>query len=158
MFSPSTVRAPSQRRPPPAASKPRVRVSPNRRLRSVRIARIVSFPALPGYQSRWEWSGKRGNRAPSQRLLPPAASNARVPGRASRRWSRLRMWGESHGWGASSYWECSGVCLTQLADICRSTFCFSFPSTAGIWTIPKTAHKSKASQRRDTTTYACRRA
>jgi hypothetical protein len=56
VFSPSTVRAPSQRRPPPAASKPRVRVSPNRRLRSVRIARRLSFAAPPGYQSRWERS------------------------------------------------------------------------------------------------------
>lgn len=26
------------------------------------MARIVSFPAPPGYQSHWEWPGKLGNR------------------------------------------------------------------------------------------------
>ena len=31
------------------------------------MARIVPFPAPPGYQSRWEWPGKLGNRTPFQR-------------------------------------------------------------------------------------------
>ena len=68
-FSPSTVRAPSQRRPPPAASKPRAGVKPRRRWRKVRMGGTI---ARNGPSSYWECLGiVRGFR--SVRFIVPIA-------------------------------------------------------------------------------------
>ena len=76
------------------------------------MARIVSFPAPPGYQRRWEWPGKRGNRA----LQTPTATRSVKAARA--REAELAIEERPNGGriarsGPTRYPECLGIVRTE---------------------------------------------